>query len=670
MKVLMIAPTPYFSDRGCHVRIYEEAASLKNLGHNLLICTYHLGRNIGDIPVWRIPNIPWYKKTAAGASWHKFYLDFLLLLLSVKAIITFKPDVIHAHLHEGAFIALILQKVFKKPVVFDYQGSLSSESVDHQFVSPQNPLLKLAKWVESKVDKGADYLITSAPRDLKIANSQVIMDGADLKVFKPDLALRRPQTLIYLGLLGVYQGIDLMLEAFSNVVKEFPEAKLLIGGFPKIDFYKVKTKELGISDNVEFLGAVPYAKAAEFLNHGQIAIAPKISISEANQKILNYMACGIPTVAFDTKINEEMLGDARLLATCSSCDSLSEKLKMLLSLSDEARQEIGRKLRNRVEDKFSWDKAAVKITAVYEAAGKIFSSKQTKSSSGLVKQLPKLLISGLLLFLVLRQFDFVQAFKVTKSANFVILSSVLVLIVLKNFLSSLRWKILLEALGPKVPFLALLRLYFIGIFFNNFLPSSIGGDIVKAYKLSKHTGQAFDSSLSVFMERLAGVSALALIGLVSSIFVFGIWGILALIVMAVGITVSLKLTDRFSSLHPALTKLWKTVRVYDKHPRVLVAAFGFSLIIQLISIFSQFLVFRSIGVNLPILKSLVAFPMINLFTFLTLLPNGWGAQELLYSYLFGTIGIAVTLSVTVSLIYRLLTLVTALVGGLFYAFER
>jgi len=72
---MMIAPTPFFADRGCHVRIYEEARILQSLGNKVIIYTYHNGRNISGIKIKRIMNIPWYKKLEAGPSYHMFYLD-------------------------------------------------------------------------------------------------------------------------------------------------------------------------------------------------------------------------------------------------------------------------------------------------------------------------------------------------------------------------------------------------------------------------------------------------------------------------------------------------------------------------------------------------------------------------------------------------------------------
>src|SRR3989344_5882793 len=109
MRILMIVPTPFFADRGCHMRIFEEARALKKQGHEITICTYHNGRDIGGLDIRRIINIPWYKKLEAGPSYHMFYLDFLLLIKTLKIALSDKYDIIYAHLHEGALIGWVVK---------------------------------------------------------------------------------------------------------------------------------------------------------------------------------------------------------------------------------------------------------------------------------------------------------------------------------------------------------------------------------------------------------------------------------------------------------------------------------------------------------------------------------------------------------------------------------
>src|SRR5438105_4217751 len=124
MKVLMIAPTPFFADRGCHTQIYEEIKALQKLGHEIILCTYCLGRDMPGIKTARTVNMPWYKKLSAGPSYTKIFLLPFLTLTTIKTIRRFKPDIIHGHLHEGALIARVCKIFFpRKKYLFDMQGS-------------------------------------------------------------------------------------------------------------------------------------------------------------------------------------------------------------------------------------------------------------------------------------------------------------------------------------------------------------------------------------------------------------------------------------------------------------------------------------------------------------------------------------------------------------------
>ena len=115
MRILIIAPTPFFADRGCHVRILEEARALMALGRQVTICTYHNGRDINGIDARRIVKIPWYSKLSAGPSFHMLYLDALLLWKVILECLKRRPDIIHAHLHEGALIGKIVSLLFRVP---------------------------------------------------------------------------------------------------------------------------------------------------------------------------------------------------------------------------------------------------------------------------------------------------------------------------------------------------------------------------------------------------------------------------------------------------------------------------------------------------------------------------------------------------------------------------
>ena len=115
-----------------------------------------------DIPTIRIPHIPWYSKLEAGPSWHKLYLDLLLFFKAAMLIPDFRPDLIHAHLHEGAFIGYFLKKLSGVPLVLDYQGSLTGECIDHGFFSATSRAAAVFRGIERMIHGFADRIITSS----------------------------------------------------------------------------------------------------------------------------------------------------------------------------------------------------------------------------------------------------------------------------------------------------------------------------------------------------------------------------------------------------------------------------------------------------------------------------------------------------------------------------
>jgi glycosyltransferase involved in cell wall biosynthesis len=102
------------------------------------------------------------------------------------------------------------------------------------------------------------------------------------------------------------------------------------------------------------------------LNLGEVAVSPKRSSTEANGKLLNYMACGLPVVATDTRVNRELLGDAGVLVPVGDADALAASLAAALSDPDAARAR-GAALRMRVEEEFVWPVLAERLESLYRA---------------------------------------------------------------------------------------------------------------------------------------------------------------------------------------------------------------------------------------------------------------------------------------------------------------
>jgi glycosyltransferase involved in cell wall biosynthesis len=384
IKVLMIAPTPFFADRGCHVKILEEVRALSRRNINVKVVTYHIGRNIEGIDIHRIINIPWYKKLEAGPSIHKYYLDLLLAFKAIKVAVKFKPDIIHAHLHEGVFAGKIVQFFIRKPLIADYQGSMVGEMLDHGFMKRNSFTFRFNSWLEKTINKWPQKIIfsSSEAKEFFLANFNVngkkvasFIEGTNTDEFHPGYDTSRlreklsmpdgKKIVIYLGVLTKYQGIDILIESINDVRHKFNDVHFLIVGFPNLEYYTEMAQKLGVSDWVTFTGRVNHEDVPKYLNLGDIGVSLKLSKTEANGKLFGYMAVGLPCLVFDTKTNREILGDTGIYAEYNSSKSFVEKLIFLLE-NEETAKEYGKMARLRVLEKYTWDNTFLNFIDIYK----------------------------------------------------------------------------------------------------------------------------------------------------------------------------------------------------------------------------------------------------------------------------------------------------------------
>jgi glycosyltransferase involved in cell wall biosynthesis len=386
-KILMIAPTSFFSDYGCSVRILEEVGILQQLGNQVTVCTYRNGQDKPGLTIRRTPSIPFREHYEVGSSPHKIAFDFLLFWTVLFTALRSHPDVIHAHMHEGALIGLVVSRLLRVPLLFDFQGSLTGEMVDHQFLRKDSFIYRPLRWLERQIDHLAPVILTSSHNakqaliedfDCQPDKVHPVADCVDSRKFfppsegeQPSLAKRRDtleippgrKLVVYLGLLADYQGTNLLLQAAARLLKQRADVHFLIMGFPAVEHYQHMAHQLGIAAHTTFTGKVPYHQARDYLALGDVAVAPKLSATEGSGKILNYMAMGLPTVAFDTPVSREYLGDAGIYATPGDPASLAEAL--LCALSENSNLDRSLELRRTALQSYSWDRAADVILRAY-----------------------------------------------------------------------------------------------------------------------------------------------------------------------------------------------------------------------------------------------------------------------------------------------------------------
>lgn len=394
MRVLMIAPTSFFSDYGGHIRILEEMRALGELGVEVAVVTYYMGKDVPGIDIRRTAPLPWHTDYEVGSSRHKIAFDAYLAGKTLKEVLRYRPDVIHGHMHEGALIGGVMARATGVPLVFDYQGSLTAEMVDHHFLDPNGWVYPWAYRLESMITRRLPQAILASSGqavallrdqfDVEAERIHALPDCVDAGQFdrsrfpyspaehplRARLNISPDTTLIgYLGLLTDYQGIPHIIESAVELRRRGEDVHFLIMGYPNVEHYQTVARLRGVDDIVSFTGRIPFAQAPYFLAACDVAVAPKMSSSEGSGKLLNYMAMQLPIVAYDTVVNREYLGELGTYAPAGDVGGFIEAIVILVN-SPQLREDLGRQLRQRVVENYSWRAAAENIFRIYKTIDK------------------------------------------------------------------------------------------------------------------------------------------------------------------------------------------------------------------------------------------------------------------------------------------------------------
>ncbi len=267
------------------------------------------------------------------------------------------------------------------------------------------------------------------------------------------------------------------------------------------------------------------------------------------------------------------------------------------------------------------------------------------------------------------------------------------LTVINVLLSSKKWQVLLRAKGEKQNFLNVCKLYYIGTFFNMFLPTNVGGDIIKAHKMSKISKKSIEAYSSVFMERFLGLIAIISLATISTTLYFGelpkrvivlIYSVfLPLIFISTSLILWKKITvhlenflkslfGRFNpfSLKERSTKILRSINEYAEKKEALIKALSISLIFHIVLILSYYIIGLSININISLYHFFIIIPITHILLFLPISIRGIGVREVLYAYFFTQVGATGAQAVSLSLLVQLLGVISSIIGGFIYLHSK
>jgi glycosyltransferase involved in cell wall biosynthesis len=390
----MIAPTPFFSHRGSHIRILEEARALEQLGHEIMIVTYHNGDDIAKyiattIDVRRIRRwLFWYKKTEAGPDWQKVLLNIFLIKKTFTMMHRWQPDIVHAHLHEGVIIARLMQMIFfwkKVRVVSDFHGSLVGEMRSHGYLSVP-PFGTIFRFIERKVNAMGDRAIVSSEENMEIIRmaredktAAHVYDGVSLDVYDRLMSSKSayrskyqvPENafvVVYTGALIENKGIENVLRVIPNIIIRMPDVHFVIGGYPDT-WVRRFVEEQDLSKHVTIISPLNYFDLAEVNYMADVAIDPKeATVRQASGKLLQYMAAHTGIICADRPTNKNYL---RTESAIFLPEVTPENIATAVERFYVDRAYLEHCAQNAYEDvqSFDWRVIGAKIAEVYEDMG-------------------------------------------------------------------------------------------------------------------------------------------------------------------------------------------------------------------------------------------------------------------------------------------------------------
>ncbi|MEI6786912.1 MAG: glycosyltransferase [bacterium] len=307
MNILLLAPHPFYQERGTPIAVNLLLKALSRLGHTVDVLTYHEGNDVTypNVTIHRITPPPFTRNVPPGPSLKKILCD-LYMLPKALAMARRKPyDLVHA-IEESVYMAMLIRHRRGIPYFYDMDSSLARQIAEK--FSFLGFLLPIMTRTERAAIRGALTVVPVCDALARIAKK----DGAARVVLLRDISLLSPASpedlervrklvprheslcFMYVGNLEVYQGVDLMLNSFSEFLKAGNKARLVIAGGQEADIlrYRAKTEKLGIDENTLFLGPQPVSRMSALFEVADVLISPRITGNNTPMKIYSYLASG------------------------------------------------------------------------------------------------------------------------------------------------------------------------------------------------------------------------------------------------------------------------------------------------------------------------------------------------------------------------------------------
>jgi glycosyltransferase involved in cell wall biosynthesis len=385
LRILFLAPQPFFEVRGTPLAVLHFVGALGALGHEVDLLTFPQGEPAPVDGVRHLRSLPLpVGRVRAGASLAKMTLDVPFVAEAVLRLASGRYDVVHA-VEEAAHLIAPFARLLRVPLVMDIDSSIPDQ-LRYSGFATRGPILGLAEALErhalrhaaavvtvcTSLTEGVKARVDEAPvfqiEDPPLTDRADLPAGEELGPLRRELGLSDLPVVLYSGNFEPYQGVEMLVDASPLVAGT---QLLFMGGEPdEIERLRARARALGTEDRCVFSGKRPPSQLPELLATADLLISPRTKGENTPFKVFTYLASGKPLVATRIASHTQLLSEETAFLVEPTAQGLAGGIRAALDRPEEARAraERGHALIRR---EYSARRHREKVAAAYAAVERL-----------------------------------------------------------------------------------------------------------------------------------------------------------------------------------------------------------------------------------------------------------------------------------------------------------
>ena len=380
MKVLVLAPHPFYQERGSPIAVDLLVRMLSHRGDDVDILTYNEGedRIYDRLRIHRIKPLINISNVGLGLSWKKIFCDIHLFCRFVSLMFRNQYNVVHA-VEETSFMAMLVCPLRRVPFIYGMDSSMTMQIVDKYpgirwlkrvLGYLESLLMRRAKIVAPMCDALADEARRRGAKDVCLLKDvSMILDspGTDNLLQVRESFNISGKMVMYIGNLEPYQGIDLLLDSFSIVIASgYATCLVIIGGNDEdIEYYKNLAKMMDLEESVYFLGKTPIQYIGAYMKQADILVSPRTQGVNTPLKIYSYLDSGVAVLATALPTHTQVMNNEIAMLALPERESFANAMMTLIG-DDNLRMELGSKAHAYIQRQHSYDSFREEVDNLYK----------------------------------------------------------------------------------------------------------------------------------------------------------------------------------------------------------------------------------------------------------------------------------------------------------------